>query len=112
MEWLWDPLEIPPRTLVPGVKAKIASGEKVMLSLIALEPHAVVPTHSHPHEQIGILVSGELELTACGETRPVPRNGMYLFPGGTPHAAKAGPEGAVAVEAFSPPREEYNGPGG
>jgi hypothetical protein len=24
-----------------------------------------------------------------------------------PHAAKAGPKGAVALDAFSPPRDEY-----
>jgi len=32
---------------------------------------------------------------------------MYFVPGGVPHAAKAGPGGAVALDAFSPPREEY-----
>jgi quercetin dioxygenase-like cupin family protein len=107
MRWLWNPVEIAPRTLAPGVTAKIASGEKVMLSLVTLEPNASVPTHSHPHEQMGMLVSGTLELTVAGEARAIPGNGVYLIPGGTPHAAKAGSDGAVALEAFSPPREEY-----
>jgi len=107
MEWLWNSAEISARTLAPGVTAKIASGEKVMLSLVVLEPDATVPPHSHPHEQMGMLVSGALELTVAGEARNVPGHGLYLIPGGTPHAAKAGPDGAVALEAFSPPREEY-----
>ena len=34
-------------------------------------------------------------------------SGMVFVPGGVPHAAKAGPGGAVALEAFSPPREEF-----
>jgi quercetin dioxygenase-like cupin family protein len=34
-------------------------------------------------------------------------NEMYFVPGGVPHGVKAGPWGAVALDAFSPPREEY-----
>ena len=104
---IWKPEGIPPRTLAPGVTAKITSGEKMMLSLVTLAPDAVVPTHSHPHEQMGFMVSGTLEFTIEGETRVLSGNDMYFVPGGVPHAAKGGPGGAVALEAFSPPREEY-----
>jgi len=107
MHSFWNPEGISGRTLAPGVTAKIASGEKMMLSLVTLAPNAVVPTHSHPHEQMGFMVSGTLELTIEGETRVLSGNDMYLVPGGVPHAAKGGPGGAVALEAFSPPREEY-----
>jgi quercetin dioxygenase-like cupin family protein len=107
MQLFRNPVEIGPRTLAPGVTAKIVPGERLMLSLVTLEPNAAVPPHSHPHEQMGMLVSGSLELTIGGETRLLPDKGLYLIPGGTPHAAKAGPGGAVALEAFSPPREEY-----
>lgn len=101
------PEEIAPRTLAPGVTAKIASGEKMMFSLVTLAPDAIVPAHSHPHEQMGMMVSGTMEFTIEGETRRLGPNEMYLVPGGVPHAAKAGPGGAVALDAFSPPREEY-----
>jgi quercetin dioxygenase-like cupin family protein len=79
----------------------------MMLSLVTLAPDAVVPTHSHPHEQMGMMVSGTMEFTIAGETREFSGNELYLVPGGVPHAAKAGPGGAVALDAFSPPREEY-----
>ncbi|OIP36740.1 MAG: hypothetical protein AUK27_00990 [Deltaproteobacteria bacterium CG2_30_66_27] len=107
MHSFWKPEGILPRTLAPGVTAKIASGEKMMFSLVTLAPNAVVPTHSHPHEQMGMMVSGAMEFTIAGETRTVSGNEMYLVPGGVPHAAKAGPGGALALDAFSPPREEY-----
>ncbi|HEX9850386.1 cupin domain-containing protein [Candidatus Deferrimicrobium sp.] len=103
----WNPEGIPPRTLAPGVTAKIASGERMMLSLVTFAPDAVVPTHSHPHEQMGMIVSGTLEFTIAGETRVLSGSGMVFVPGGVPHAAKGGPGGAVALEAFSPPREEF-----
>ena len=103
----WNPEKIAPKVLAPGVTAKIASGEKMMLSLVTLAPDAVVPTHSHPHEQMGMLVSGTMEFTIEGEARVLSGSEMYFVPGGVPHAAKAGPGGAVALDAFSPPREEY-----
>jgi len=78
-----------------------------MLSLVTLAPGAVVPTHSHPQEQMGMMVSGTMEFTIEGETRVLSGNEMYFVPGGVPHAAKGGPGGAVALDAFSPPREEY-----
>ena len=107
MHGFWLPEGITPRTLAPGVTARIVSGERMMFSLVTLEPNAVVPMHSHPHEQLGMMVSGTMEFTTSGETRLLSGNEMYLVPGGVPHAAKAGPQGAVALDAFSPPRNEY-----
>ena len=107
MNHFWNPDEIIARVLAPGVTAKIASGERMMLSLVTLAPDAVVPTHSHPHEQMGLMVSGTMVFTIEGETRVLSGNEMYFVPGGVSHAAKGGPGGAVALGAFSPPREEY-----
>ena len=80
----WIPGDIVPRELAPGVTARIASGEKVMLSLVTLAPNAVVPDHAHPHEQVGMMVSGVMELTVAGETRTLSGNAIYLVPGGVP----------------------------
>lgn len=107
MHRIWDPAEIRSRQLAPGVTAKIASGEKLMFSLVTLAPGAVVPEHSHPHEQMGMIVSGEMELTVAGEARRLQGNDLYLIPGGVRHKAVAGPNGAIVLDAFSPPREEY-----
>ena len=107
MNCFWNPENITPKVLAHGVTAKIVSGEKLMFSLVTLDPNAVVPTHSHPHEQMGMLVSGTMEFTIAGETRLLSGNELYLVPGSVPHASKAGPGGAVALDAFSPPREEY-----
>jgi len=102
-----DPGKAARRTLAPGVTATIAWGEKLMLSLVTLEPGAVVAPHSHPHEQMGLMVSGTMELTIGDETRILSAHEMYVIPGGVPHSAKGGAEGALALDAFSPPREEY-----
>src|SRR4030042_5681484 len=69
MHRFWNPDGMAARQLAPGVTARIASGEKVMLSLVTLAPGAVVPEHAHTHEQMGMLVSGSMELTVSGQTR-------------------------------------------
>ncbi|MGZ8441574.1 MAG: cupin domain-containing protein, partial [Candidatus Deferrimicrobiaceae bacterium] len=74
MHGFWKPEGISPRTLAPGVTAKIASGKRMMFSLVTLAPGAVVPPHSHPHEQMGMLVSGTMEFTIDGETRVLSGN--------------------------------------
>jgi quercetin dioxygenase-like cupin family protein len=107
MNRFWNPENIAPKGLAPGVTARIAAGEKMMLSLVTLTPGAVVPTHSHPHEQMGLMVSGTMEFMIAGEAHVFSGNEMYFVPGGVPHSAKGGPGGAVALDAFSPPREEY-----
>jgi len=103
----WNPENLKTRQIALGVVHQLAWGDKLMLSLVTMDPDAVVPTHSHPHEQMGILISGKIELAIAGEVMPLAGNSMFLVPGMTLHALRAGPEGAVLVEAFSPPREEY-----
>ncbi len=98
----------PPVTVAPGiVRRVVADGERLMICEFALDRGATIPPHSHPHEQMGLMVSGTMEFTIAGEAHVFSGNEMYFVPGGVPHAAKGGPGGAVALDAFSPPREEY-----
>ena len=103
----WNPENLATRKIALGVVHKLAWGDKLMLSLVNMEPYAVIPTHSHSHEQMGVLISGKIELAIGDDIMPLSGNAMFLVPGSALHALRAGPEGAVLVEAFSPPREEY-----
>ncbi|MBE0602112.1 MAG: cupin domain-containing protein [Deltaproteobacteria bacterium] len=107
MSVCWNCGNLPTKTIAPGISAKVVWGDKIMLSLVTMDPDAVVPTHHHPHEQMGFVVSGTLELAIADQISPLSGNSMFLVPGMTLHASKAGPLGAVVLEAFSPPREEY-----
>lgn len=98
---------LPMKNIAPGINAKVVWGDKLMLLAVTLAPGAVVPTHHHPHEQMGYVVSGSLELAIADEICPLSSGCMYLVPGMTMHATQAGPNGAMVLEAFSPPREEY-----
>jgi quercetin dioxygenase-like cupin family protein len=92
---------------VAGVWMRPVSGERAMLNYIELEPNAVVPVHSHPHEQLGYVISGEITMSAEGaEHRCGPGFG-YRIAGDVEHGGVAGPDGCVVIDVFSPVREDY-----
>ena len=93
--------------LAPGARARTPYGERVMLSRLELEADSVVPTHHHPHEQAGMLLEGEMELTIGDETRLCRPGDMFIIPGGVPHRARPINGPAVVLDVFSPPREDY-----
>ncbi len=93
--------------LSEGVTVGLAWGEKIMLSMVRFEPGGAVPEHAHPHEQAGICLEGQFELTVDGQTRVVQPGQMYLIPGGAPHAARALNGACRTLDIFAPPREEY-----
>ena len=94
-------------TLADGATAQALFGEQAMLNLVELAPHARVPRHSHPHEQLGVVLRGELTLgTSDGEHVLRPMD-AYTLPGDIEHEAVAGPEGALVLDVFQPIREDY-----
>lgn len=96
------------KTLLDGVSLRTFWGEQMLLSHVVLTAHAEVPWHSHPHEQAGVVLEGELHLTIEGEgTQLLQAGDMYIAPGNAKHSVIAGPNGCVALDIFSPVREEY-----
>ena len=90
-----------------GVQIKALFGDAAMLNLVELEPNAAVPLHSHPHEQLGYVVSGEIVMTIAGEDHTLGVGQAYTIPGGTEHAGTAGAEGCAVLDFFHPIREDY-----
>jgi quercetin dioxygenase-like cupin family protein len=96
------------RELFSGVTAQTFWGDKMMLSRVVLEPGGVVPPHQHPHEQAGVVLEGTLEFTIGGETKVLGPGEMYIIPGNVEHkVVPVGDQTAVALDIFSPVREEY-----
>jgi quercetin dioxygenase-like cupin family protein len=92
---------------LPGIRRKTLSyGESTMLTEFRLRGGAVLPVHDHPHEQTGYLVAGRLRLTVDEETRDLAPGDSWSIPGGVPHGGVALAE-SVAVEVFSPVREDF-----
>jgi len=59
-------------------------GEKMMMVLTATLPKSEVPTHSHPHEQIGMVYSGKALLRIGNKERVVSKGDFYRIPSNVP----------------------------
>ena len=99
--------ELRPFTLAEGVRAQALFGEGAMVNLVQLAPGALVPRHSHPHEQLGVVLRGELRLVAADQEHVLGPMGAFALPGEVEHQAQAGSEGALVLDIFQPIREDY-----
>lgn len=95
------------KDLAPGIRARTFWGDQMLMARVDLDAGAVIPTHSHPHEQSGVVLAGELDFDIGGEQRHLVPGDLYLIPGGVPHSVKVGSQPAQVVDIFSPVREEY-----
>lgn len=93
--------------ICPGVDIFTAAGDSLMLSFVEFEPGAVVELHSHPHEQMGILLEGELTFIIGDEKHVVGPGDMWRIPGNVEHSAIAGEARVKALDVFHPLREDY-----
>ena len=107
MTYFIDPAEIGRKEVAPGLNLRTMWGDKVMMSLVEIAPGAVLPEHTHPHEQAGIVMQGEFDFTIGGETKRVKQGDAYVIPGYVPHSLIGSEGWALALDIFSPPREEY-----
>ncbi len=107
-----DPYYVPAgvgskHALFPGVSICTTAGKHMMLSMVTFEPGSVVPDHAHPHEQMGVMISGRLEFTVGGLTRILGPGDSWKIPGGVVHTVRALDGPAVALDVFHPIREDY-----
>ena len=93
--------------LAAGVSGRPLFGAGAMINLIEFEAGATVPLHSHPHEQLGIVLRGMQALVVDGVARELGPLEGYVLPGGVEHSAYCGAEGALVIDVFQPVREDY-----
>jgi quercetin dioxygenase-like cupin family protein len=86
-------------------------GDRVMISVVRIEPGAKGAVHFHPEEQWGYLVQGSGIRTQDGVDHRVSAGHLWRTPSNVPHGFTAGADGAVILDIFSPPRPEYRQPG-
>lgn len=84
----------------------LVHGARTLMAEFRLEQGAVLPRHKHPHEQTGYLVTGRIDLTIGDKTYDVAPGDSWCIPGDVEHHAVAH-EQSVAIEVFSPVREDY-----
>jgi quercetin dioxygenase-like cupin family protein len=90
-----------------GIAARMVSGERLTLAVVELDPGAVVAEHTHENEQLGLLLHGSMAFRVGDEELELGPGDSWTIPANTPHQAVAGPEGAVVIDVFAPPRNDW-----
>ena len=92
---------------IEGIEIKtLVHGEKTLMSEFILKKGSLLPRHSHPHEQTGYLVKGHIRLIIEEDSFDVSPGDSWCIPGNVEHQAEI-IEDSVAIEIFSPVREDY-----
>lgn len=90
-----------------GIEQKtLVYGEKTLMTEFLLKKGNNLPRHTHPHEQTGYLVKGKIRLSIGAEKFEAQPGDSWCIPGGVEHGAEV-IEDSVAIEVFSPVREDY-----
>jgi quercetin dioxygenase-like cupin family protein len=108
MTHLADLSEIQAIQVFAGVRARRIQGDRLTLAVVELDPNAIVPEHRHPHEQNGLVITGQMTFRVASEQQVLGPGGTWRILGDTPHRAQAGPEGAVVIDVFSPIRADWD----
>src|SRR5687767_8208177 len=98
MPYFYSSGERATKTLFGAITARTFWGETRRMSMVDLPAHSVVPLHSHPHEQVGYLLKGEVTFTVGGEKKLLKEGDMWVIPGGVEHMVEAGSEPALALD--------------
>ena len=95
------------RRLTDGIEIRtLAYGEKTLMVEFRLQRGHEFPRHMHPQEQTGYLVKGHIRLSFSGQVHDVLPGDSWSIQGGMEHGGEF-IEDSVAVEVFSPVREDY-----
>ncbi len=94
-------------TPLQGMRQKtLVHGDRTLMTEFRLSKGSALPRHTHPHEQTGYLVSGRIRLFIGEQTHEAQPGDSWCIPGGVEHGAEILAE-PVALEVFSPVREDY-----
>jgi quercetin dioxygenase-like cupin family protein len=103
LNWADIPVEHP----AEGIERQMVVGERIMIVRFRFRPFLVTPEHTHPHEQMSLVVSGRVRFFIEGKERIVSAGDVLHFPPNCLHGATMMDEEVVLIDIFSPIREDF-----
>jgi quercetin dioxygenase-like cupin family protein len=92
--------------LFDGITATMFHSDTTTFAHVVLDEGAVVPEHSHVHEQWTHVVKGQMEFNINGEVERLTPGMTAYIPSNMPHSAKAVTMCKV-IDSFTPVREDF-----
>lgn len=102
--------ELPELEIAKGILGRAVTAETVTVMHVALAAGAVVPEHSHYHEQVVNVIEGELELVVEGTSHSLVPGRVMVLPPNVVHSGRAVTACRV-VDVFHPVRDDFRGTG-
>lgn len=102
-----DLADMAPQQIWDRIAARSVHGERITMSIVELDPGAVVADHHHENEQLGIVLRGSMSFRVGDEREELGPGGTWRIPANTPHEAVAGADGAVVIDVFAPTRDDW-----
>jgi quercetin dioxygenase-like cupin family protein len=103
VNWSEIPIEHP----AEGIARQMVVGDKLMICRFRFAPHLVTPEHSHPHEQMSVVMQGRVRFFVEGQERIASAGDVLHFPSGCRHGATMMDEEVVLIDIFTPIREDF-----
>ena len=93
--------------ILSGIRIKtLCYGQLTLMTEFLLQKDAKLPEHAHPNEQTGYLVHGKIRLFIDDVARELVPGDSWCIAKDVRHWAEI-LEDSVAIEVFSPVREDY-----
>ncbi len=99
--------KVPEVQLVPGTSTHIVPGRNMTLSFITLGANQSFPVHSHPHEEMIIVLKGELDTILEGKKYRMASGDVMPVDADIAHGVQVLDNECVLLEIFAPARKEY-----
>jgi quercetin dioxygenase-like cupin family protein len=102
-----DWTKVPIEQVANGIKRQMIVGENVMVCRFTFDPFVVTDVHTHPHEQVTLVIKGKAKFTIDGLAVIVAAGDVLHFPPHNSHGATMLDEEVVLIDIFSPIREDF-----
>lgn len=100
----WD--AIPAQDLAPGIRRRYVTTDRMTVAHFNLTRGAVVPKHSHDHEQLSYVVSGALKFHVAGQEFLVRAGEAIQIPSWAEHSVEV-VEDCHVIDTFAPVRQDW-----
>ena len=105
LNWKTIPVEHP----AAGIERQMVVGQNLMICRFRFKPLLVTPEHTHPHEQMSLVIAGQVRFFVDGEERIASPGDILHFPSNCLHGATMMDEEVVLIDIFTPLREDFLG---
>ena len=102
--------DVTPEVIAKGRMRYLAHLSNLMMVVIDFHDGPTTqpdPPHSHPHEQISYVVSGEINFVLDNEITRLGQGDIFIVPSDVPHSIQLLTEHVQLIDTFSPIRKDF-----